>query len=126
MSGHINRRWLSEQIAPAAIQLAEANGLILEVIDESEIYFRLQWRDKDRLIWSVELWPTFADWSRILWDPEHTGPALPLPRPWTILHAVNAMIEAKNETTVEQAIEEAAARIKVRKRPIPGSNRRRR
>lgn len=124
MSGHINRRWLSQQIAPAAIQLASANGLNLELMDEAEIYFRLQWRDGERIIWSVDLWPTFADWSRVQWDPEHTGPALTLPRPWTILDAVNAMIAEKNGTTPEAALDKPIER----KRSIPtrGGVRRRR
>lgn len=95
----MNRRWVSEQIAPAASQLAEMHGLKLTLLDGEEMFFRLQWWGKERLIWSVDLWPTFGDWARVEWDPNHKGPILPLPRPWTILDAVNAMIEAKDKQT---------------------------
>lgn len=86
---------LMRQIIPVAIERAEQNGLTLSVVDADDAHFRLTRHEGERLIWSVELWPTIDDFARVAWREGYKGPVLLLPRPWTILDAVEAMIQAK-------------------------------
>lgn len=94
------RSRLIQQLISIAIGRAAENGLELSVIDEDDSHFRLTRSEGDRLIWSVDLWPTISDWSRVAWQEAYKGPVLPLPRPWTILDAVDAMIAAVAEEKV--------------------------
>ena len=75
----------------AAVRAAE-HGLELTTVDDQG-HFRLERSIDGRLVWSVDLWPTVAEWSRVAWNPAFKGPVLQLPRPWTILDAVDAMIQ---------------------------------
>lgn len=105
-----------EELAILADVKATANGLKLSVIDQDDKHFRLTYSVNDRLKWCVDLWPSVDEWNRVAWHPEHRGPVLQLPRFWTILDAVNAMIAAKDGTV---------AGVKPnRKRPKPRLRRR--
>lgn len=110
---------LALQVLETAIDKAEASGLELKVLDTDARSFLLNyWRSGD-LVWSVELQPTRDNFSLVKWDQEHRGPVLPLPRPWTILDAVNAMIEMKN-------LETAKSGERKRPKPTMGVRKRRR
>lgn len=87
---------VANQLIDVAKEFAEDNGLTFEVMNTDGQFFQIQWIVDGVLRWSVSLWPTINEWSRVSWDPEHMGPVLSLPRPWTILDAVDAMVEAKN------------------------------
>lgn len=95
---------LMRQLAEKAIERAKANGLELSVVDESEGHYRLERSIGGRLMWSVDLWPTIGEWSRIAWRDGYVGPVLPLPRPWTILDAVESMITAVVSETTPRTI----------------------
>ena len=104
---------LTQQLFAVAQQRARVNGLVLTEA-EGAGHFRLERFVADRLVWSVDLWPTIAEWSRVAWRDGFKGPVLELPRPWTVLDAVDAMIAAV-------AQENAGGR----KRPKPTLRRRR-
>jgi hypothetical protein len=84
----------------------------LETLDLEDRFFRLSRSRAGKLIWSVDLWPTMFDWSRVRWDPFHKGPILALPRTWTVLDAVDAMIEAEGRQASEGCRKPAARRSK--------------
>lgn len=84
---------LMKQLFGVAKERAAANGLDL-IEAEGDGHFRLERSVGGRLLWSVDLWPTISEWSRVAWREEFKGPVLQLPRPWTILDAVDAMIQA--------------------------------
>jgi len=83
---------LMTKLAERAADKAKAHGLELTTVDDQG-HFRLERSIDGRLVWSVDLWPTVAEWSRVAWYPAFKGPVLQLPRPWTILDAVDAMIQ---------------------------------
>lgn len=87
---------LMKQLFVKAVERAKANGLELSEV-EGDGCFRLERSVDGQLLWSVDLWPTISDWSRVAWQEGFKGPVLQLPRPWTILDAVDAMIVAKAE-----------------------------
>ena len=106
---------LMRQLFGVAQTRAKAHGLELSEVEVNG-HFRLERSVGGRLLWSVDLWPTIADWSRVAWREGFKGPVLQLPRPWTILDAVEAMITAIAEENIA---------ADSRKRPKPSLRRRR-
>lgn len=92
---------LLKKLAERAADKAKAHGLELTTVDDQG-HFRLDRHVNGRLVWSVDLWPTVAEWSRVAWNPAFKGPVLPLPRPWTILDAVDAMIAAIDKAGTDE------------------------
>lgn len=93
---------LAAQVIQIAMDRATVHELNLEAVDASEGHFRLTHSPGGKLKWAVEIWlPVSRDvyQGRIRWDPEHKGPMLTLPRLWTVLDVVDAMIAAKEECT---------------------------
>lgn len=92
---------LMKQLAERAAARAAEHGLELTTVDEQG-HFRLERSVSGRLLWSVDLWPTISEWSRVAWREGFKGPVLQLPRPWTILDAVEAMIAAIDKVGTDE------------------------
>jgi len=100
---------LLKKLAERAADKAKAHGLELTTVDDQG-HFRLDRHVNGRIVWSVDLWPTVAEWSRVAWNPAFKGPVLPLPRPWTILDAVDAMIAAIDKAGTDEPPKRLARR----------------